>query len=256
VHPAGGSVFSYLNLVQYLDSDQPLYALQAAGLDEDQFVPETIEAMAAGYVSEIRETLAGPYFLSGWSMGGVVAFEMARQLKATGEEVALLTLIDSFAPEAHATDDGALLIGFAQDLGLRAEHVGDVSMAQLAELSVEEQLALVLERATKQQLVPPEVKLADIYRYFSVYRTNIRAMATYVPRPQDMSLTLFKASEQRDASDDAMGWTELAKQVEVHVVPGNHYTLLREPNVRVLAEHLRACIAQAGATKAVKVSSV
>jgi thioesterase domain-containing protein len=251
VHPAGGSIFHYLNLVQYLDPDQPLYALQAAGLDEDQPVQETVETMAADYISAIREAgLQGPYLLGGWSMGGVVAFEMARQLQAEDEEVALLSLIDSADPldDAQAeVDDVALLIGFAQDIGLRAEHV-DVSMEQLLELTLADQLAFILSRAKKEYLVPPEVEVADIFRYFSVYRTNIRAMSTYVPQPQRVNLALFKADEQlaQSAPGETMGWGELAgEEVEVCVVPGNHYTLLREPHVRILAEHLQTCINKA-----------
>ena len=257
VHPAGGSVFRYLNLVQYLDPDQPLYAFQAAGLDEDQPAPQTIEAMAAAYVAEIRETLAGPYYLGGWSMGGVVAFEMARQLEAAGEEVGLVTLIDSFAPQAQAdagTDEMALLLGFAQDMGLRPEHVDAASMSQFMEFGIDERLAFILQQATRQHLVPPGVELADIYRYFNVYRTNTRAMTTYVPQPQNIRVALFKANERITTSSDTMGWKELvAEDFEMHVVPGNHYTTLREPNVRVLAEHLKACVARASASRGAKV---
>jgi thioesterase domain-containing protein len=257
VHPVGGSIFSYLNLVQYLDSDQPLYALQAAGLDEEQSAPQTIEAMAAGYVAEIRETVPGPYYLGGWSFGGVVAFEMAQQLEAAGEEVVLLTLIDSYAPvgEANAElDEGTLLLGFAQDLGLRREHVDDASMSRFLEMSIDDRLSFILQEATKQHLVPPGVELADIYRYFNVYCTNSRALAAYAPRTQNVRVALFKANEQTGAGSDTLGWTELVAQgVEMHAVPGNHYTMLREPNVRVLAEHLKDSIARAGANRPAKV---
>jgi thioesterase domain-containing protein/acyl carrier protein len=251
VHPVGGSIFSYLNLVQYLDSDQPLYALQAAGLDEDQSALQTIEEMAAGYVAEIRATLPGPYYLGGWSFGGVVAFEMAQQLEAAGEQVVLLTLIDSFAPvgQAKALEETDLLLGFAQDLGLRREHVDETSMTQFLESSIDDRLSFILQEAMKQHLVPPGVELADIYRYFNVYCTNTRALAAYVPRTQNVRVALFKANEPATAESDTMGWTNLiAETIELHLVPGNHYTMLREPNVRVLAEHLKDTIARANRT--------
>ena len=190
----------------------------------------------------------------------VVAFEMAQQLEAAGEEVVLLTLIDSFAPSGQSNakvNDVGLLLGFAQDLGLRPEHVDDALMSQFVNLSIDDQLSFILQQATKQHLVPPGVELADIYRYFNVYRTNTRALATYVPRAQNVRVALIKANEQTSTASDAMGWTELvAEDVEVHVVPGNHYTLLREPNVRMLAEELKACIARADADTAAGVQSV
>ena len=251
VHPAGGGVFSYLSLVQYLENDQPLYALQAAGLDEGGSSTQTVEAMAADYVAEIREKLSGPYYLGGWSMGGVIAFEMARQLEAAGEVVALLTLIDSFAtlgqPDTNV-NEVALSLGFAQDLGLRSEHVDDTSMSQFVEMNVDKRLSFILQHATKQHLVPPGVELEDIARYFNVYCTNTRAMSAYVPRTQNVRVALFKANEQPDFASNILPWEELVTEgVETHVIPGNHYTLLREPNVRVLAEHLKSCLAQATA---------
>jgi thioesterase domain-containing protein len=170
-------------------------------------------------------------------------------LEAAGEQVVLLTLIDSFAPVGEAPaqlDEGALLLGFAQDLGLRREHVDDASMTQFLESSVDERLSFILHEAMKQHLVPPGVELSDIYRYFNVYCTNSRALTAYTPRTQNVRVALFKANEQASAETDTMGWTELvAAGLEVQVVPGNHYTMLREPNVRVLAEHLKATIARA-----------
>jgi amino acid adenylation domain-containing protein len=249
VHPAGGSIFNYLNLARHLDPSQPLYALQASGMDEGQPAHETIEAMAADYISAIREAgIEGPYLLGGWSMGGVVAFEMARQLRAEGEEVAGLSLIDSKAPtsEAHI-DETSLLVGFAQNIGLRGGNV-DVSPEKVAELNTEEKLALILNRAKQEHLLPLEVELADIQRYFNVYRANMRALTSYSPQAQRVRITLFKAAEHamQNGKDGALGWDALTEEkVEVCVIPGNHYTLLSGPHVGVLAEHLQAWLNKA-----------
>jgi amino acid adenylation domain-containing protein len=244
VHPAGGSISNYLNLAQHLDPDQPLYALQASGMDQDELAHETIEAMAADYLSAIHEAgIEGPYVLSGWSMGGVVAYEMARQLRAEGKEVAGLSLIDSIVPSpdmAKNLDELALLVGFAQTIGLR---VDSVSPDEISELSTEDKLTLLLNHAQQEHLLPLEVQLPDIQRYFNVYRANIRAFSNYVPQPQRVRITLFKAEDRvtQNGKDRALGWDALTEEeVEVHVVPGNHYTLLAEPNVKILAEHLQA----------------
>jgi amino acid adenylation domain-containing protein len=251
VHPAGGSIFSYLNLAQHLDPNQPLYALHASGMDEDESTHETIEAMAADYISAIREEgIKGPYFLGGWSMGGVVAFEMARQLRAEGEEVAGLSLIDSAVPtpdDQEHLDETALLIGFAQNIGLQGGHV-DVSPDELLKLSTEDKLALILSWAKKEHLLPVEVELSDIQRYFNVYCANLRALANYSPQAQRVRITLFRADEHvmQNGKGEAMGWDALTEeQVEVCVIPGNQYTLLSGPHVSVLAKHLQASLNKA-----------
>jgi len=253
VHPAGGSISNYLNLAQHLDPDQPLYALQASGMDEDELPHETIEAMAADYLSAIYEAgIEGPYLLSGWSMGGVVAFEMARQLRAEGKEVAGLSLIDSIVPSPDIVkniDELALLVGFAQTIGLRVENV---SPDEISDVSTDEKLALLLNHAQQEHLLPPEVQLPDIQRYFNVYRANILAFSSYVPQPQRLRITLFKAEERvaQNGKDAALGWDSLTEDsVEVHVVPGNHYTLFSGPHVSVLAEHLQAWLDKAPQTQ-------
>jgi len=104
VHPVGGQVLCYLDLVRHLAPDLPFYALQSPPDLVPQPAapppgPASIEGMAARYLSEVRRVQPrGPYRLGGWSLGGVIAFEMARQLAAEGERVSFLALIDSLPP--------------------------------------------------------------------------------------------------------------------------------------------------------------
>lgn len=96
MHGAGGNVLSYRKLSQHLGSDQPFYGLQSKGLDGSSEVLKTIEEMAALYVGQIRTVQPrGPYLLGGYCMGGTVAYEVAQQLQAAGDEVALLALFDT-----------------------------------------------------------------------------------------------------------------------------------------------------------------
>jgi aryl carrier-like protein len=95
VHPSGGSVHWYNELARCLAPDQPFYGLQAIGLDDSGPIHERIEDMAAHYVRALRERQpVGPYQLGSWSMGVAVAFEMAQQLLAQGQEVRLLAMLD------------------------------------------------------------------------------------------------------------------------------------------------------------------
>ncbi|MFD0385476.1 thioesterase domain-containing protein [Streptomyces stramineus] len=98
VHPMGGNVLCYVPFSRHLPDDQPLYALQAAGADPGTTPLGTVEDIAAAYVTALRGVQPhGPYAVGGWSFGGFVAFEIARQLRAAGEEVSRLILLDTTA---------------------------------------------------------------------------------------------------------------------------------------------------------------
>ncbi|MEH2118253.1 non-ribosomal peptide synthetase [Nostoc sp.] len=99
VHPIFGVVFPYYELAHHLGKNQPFYGLQPIGLDGKSSPLTNIEDMAAHYIEALRSVQPkGPYFLGGWSFGGWVAFEMAQQLQKSGEEVALLAVLDTLAP--------------------------------------------------------------------------------------------------------------------------------------------------------------
>ncbi|MEU9045485.1 amino acid adenylation domain-containing protein, partial [Kitasatospora sp. NPDC048343] len=103
VHPVGGPSWCYSPLARYLPTDYPLYGLQAAGLDGGGELPGSIREMAAQYVERMRAVQpAGPYHLLGWSFGGVVAQEIATQLREAGERVAALVLLDAHLPTRPA----------------------------------------------------------------------------------------------------------------------------------------------------------
>ncbi len=247
VHPVGGGVLCYAELARSLGAEQPFYAFQARGLDAGQGPRTEVEAMASAYVEALLEARAeGPYFLGGWSVGGVIAFEMARQLEARGREVAVLALIDSYTPAGLGPgeeDDVALLFSFARDLGLRfdAEHL---AAEGLVASGPAEQLRAVLEHAKRLGLVPPHVGPEQAERLFDTYRANSRAASRYGPRPYAGRVLLLRAAEGRAEAGE--GWGAYAGGgLEVEEVPGDHYAVMREPHVRVLAERLRVALARA-----------
>ena len=96
VHGWNGSVYTFLSLAKRLGPDQPAYGLQAVGLDNPESRHTTVEDMAAHYVREIRSLQPeGPYYLAGYSLGGLFAYEMAQQLRGMGQRVALLAMFDT-----------------------------------------------------------------------------------------------------------------------------------------------------------------
>jgi amino acid adenylation domain-containing protein len=266
VHPVGGNVLCYAELSRRLGEDQPVYGLQALGLSPG--VPgvvtapqETVEAMAASYVAAIRAAQPrGPYRLGGWSIGGVIAYEMAHQLRNAGEEVELLALFDSLAPvrsrglesageTAEPTveptvepDDALLLAGLARDLGGLSGRPVTIAPAELAGLDPEAGLARVIERVRAAGALPPGFSAEQIGRLWRVFRANVRAVRAYTPRPAAGRTALFVTlgNPERDSLGTDLGWGRLVGDgLAVSDLPGDHYSLLREPGVQELADRLR-----------------
>jgi amino acid adenylation domain-containing protein len=253
VHPGAGNVLCYLELAHSLGHTQPFYGLQAAGLAGEP-PRRTIADMAAAYLAALRAVQPqGPYVLGGWSFGGLVAFEMAQQLHVQGQTVALLALIDSVPPAPDAappSDDLALLAGFADDLGRLFGKTTQLTIADLRGIAPEQRLGYVLAQARAAQALPPDIDETQVRRALAVFAANTEAMQRYQPQPYSGRATLFRASAQALAgdADPTLGWGALTTDgVAVHVMPGDHYSMIRPPHVQVLAERLRACLEAAQA---------
>ena len=232
--------------------------------------------MAAYYLKALQSVQSeGPYFLGGWSMGGLVAFEMAQQLLAQGQQVALLALLDARIPTPDEN--------FAEE-DLEAKLLGDVvryfglslgPWESLARLPKHELLTRVLQQAQGAGLVPPDIHAFQAQRFLELCKADFRATRNYVLHRYAGRVTLFKASEEGPRTisdlatrsdptgsgpaektpaagpspDSTFGWSQWAAGgVDVHVVPGNHANMVYKPHVEVLAEKLRACLNKEGAS--------
>jgi amino acid adenylation domain-containing protein len=248
VHPVSGSVFCYYELARLLGEDRPFYGLQAPALEQDEEPLGRIEQMAEHYLAAVRATQPeGPYLLGGWSMGGIIAFEMARQLHAHGERVALLALMDVRPPDPNATWDEdlpTLLRSFARSLGLSPDQL---SLEGFWQLTADDQLEWLLRAARNASLAPPDVELSRLRRHLRVFASNLHAMRSHAPAPYRGRVTLFRAADAAD-SEALTTWDELVMGgITLNEVPGDHNSILREPNVRVLAAQLSSCLHEADA---------
>ncbi len=249
VHPSGGEVLCYLQLAHQLGSDQPVYGLRAAG-PEQQEIGSSLVEMASAY----REALCvlqpqGPYLLSGWSMGGVIAFEIARQLEAQGQHVAFLGLIDSYPPPTQVEEDeGSLMRQFLSDLADSSEIVFSSAEAEkLAErelpADLEQAWPDLLRRAQQARLLPADVDIGYLKRLFLIFKKNLEVLGRYRPGPYGGEVRLFQASaSSEEEREGAYGWPEFAARVTAQEVPGTHYSMLRDPQVETLARLVHACL--------------
>ncbi|HVG21767.1 MAG TPA: amino acid adenylation domain-containing protein [Blastocatellia bacterium] len=282
----GGGLYC-LNLARHLGPDQPFYALQPHGIDGDR-IPPTIEAMAKDHVETLRAFQPeGPYFLGGHCNGGLVAFEMAQQLKAQGQEVGLLAIICATGTNArfralHRLVSGyCSLRGFGIDerqrrflrcldlLELLKERYG-ARMDELSGLNLRDRLTVIGKNTPKAirkvgnlilgRAAPPPgahsagapaegTSIAENRRQ-SVMNAYVKAMTAYVPAPYRGPISLLWPAESpfEPSEDPTWGWGDVAAQVDVRIVPGGHLTCIID-HAKDLAAHLRECLrkAQAGA---------
>ncbi|GAA2424282.1 amino acid adenylation domain-containing protein [Streptomyces glaucus] len=255
VHPMGGNVLCYLPLARHLPEDQPLYALQAAGGDAGTVPLESVPELAASYLRALRRAQPdGPYALGGWSFGGFVAFEMARQLRAAGERADRVLLLDTVAlgPDARrdAYTDEALVGWFFRELLLtgRGSDAGEVQLPR-EPATLDEKFAFVARTAADLGVLPPDGGIALVRRLFHMYAAHWRATIAYQPKDTDVDITLLRATEPLPRvlvpmhsagntlhQDPANGWRSMTSgTVDVVPVPGDHLTLMEEPHVRDVA---------------------
>jgi amino acid adenylation domain-containing protein len=245
VHPAGGSVFCYAELARELGPQQPFFGLQAP---DAAFWPEdaeTFEQMAGLYIQAIRTVQpSGPYLLAGWSLGGLLAWEMARQLVAEGESIGLLALIDTYplmrVPDAQAHEPIAALPWFALDMARLSGRAVDGMRDQFLKLGPDEQWKVIENALVEQEVIPRENAHAEAARLFDIFTRNFRAMERYSLRRTEQSVLLFAAAEGGAPERLAEEWKRWAGGgVEFQVMSGDHYTMIKRPKVAAIAEILK-----------------
>jgi amino acid adenylation domain-containing protein len=244
VHLADGNVLAYRDLARRLPSDQPVYGLQARGLDGKSPVNTRIEDMARDYVDAIRQLQpAGPYAICGWSFGGRVAFEIARQLEQHGERVALLALFDTAATGPGRGKKGTRFIaGLPAHLKTiihdanRLAHVRRM-LRTAKQVCTDYMWRRVVLWQRSGRWLPSTLQ--------NVAQASRNARRDYVPGSYCGSVTLFKVARETTSTgrDPLLGWGSLVSGgVTVHEVPGNHFNMVFEPHVRTLAEKMTACL--------------
>nr|WP_238356597.1 non-ribosomal peptide synthetase [Kribbella italica] len=191
IHPASGISWTYSGLLRHLAPDQPLYGLQSRKLSDPAYTPDSIEAIAADYVEQIRTVQPqGPYYLLGWSFGGNLAHEIAVQLQASGQEVGLLALLDAY-PEAPAdglesATETQMFAALLHNQGLPVPE-GQIDRARV--LDVYRELGNPMGGLTEDQLG------ASVDAFVS----QAVLMRDFVPLPYDGDLLFVTATADRQA---------------------------------------------------------
>jgi amino acid adenylation domain-containing protein len=243
VHGAGGFVFNLHEVARHLSPSRPLYGLQARGAEGLGRPAARIEQMATDYLAEVRARQPhGPYWLSGYCGGGVVAWEMAQQLRKAGEEVALLLLIDTPAPRRAPAPSrlGAWLAKVARS---DVAHLWAYAVGKHRRDS--EELLLTLRLAWRRlRGLPVPFALRDRW----LTRAYVRAAESYTFEPYPGPVVLLRARAQtlREPEAAASCWESLARGgLAAYDLPGDHHTLFQGDNARALSAQLEACLESA-----------
>jgi thioesterase domain-containing protein len=223
---------------------RPVIGVQALGLIQPGPRAERLEELAERYAGAIVERQPeGPLHLAGWSMGGCLAFEIARQLRAGGRSLALLALIDSDVPDgAAATDDVSLLAGFVGDLRGLAGRELNLDIAALAHLDHDARVDHVLGVARDAGVVPFEIERERFVRLVDLFASHARALTNWRPQPVDLPLHLLVPQSRRDepSTSPELMWQRYASSVHVHSIPGDHFSVVGNAGARAVAEVLCA----------------
>jgi thioesterase domain-containing protein len=239
VHPVSGSPYGYLGLARSLPPDRPVYGVEAPGFEDGRTPVRSIHELSAAYVSTLRADWPDTdYRLLGWSMGGVIAFDMARRLVDAGASVPVLVLVDAEAsplggrPSRERTaslfiDDLAAAAGLPDGALAADGETGDALFA----------------RVTAAGVFPPEVDAAFLAQRFAVFDAHAEALADHRPRPGfpgRVVLAQAAASPPR-----APGWRAVADRVDVYDIPGDHHSIWRGDGLAALVRLVQRSLADA-----------
>lgn len=225
IHPVSGSAYLYLVLTDLLPADQPIYGIEASGYDDDQPPATSIPQMSAHYVSILREHWPHtPCYLLGWSLGGVVAIDMARRLTADGVEVPLVFMVDAEAPQRwDLPTERAMQYKFMHDLMAVADAGPPQLMSIFMPLPEDVDPTVSFGLVEESNILPPEVDAELLLQRYQIYRTHVAAIYNFefddvYPGPA----THIRASETDPLYQK---WGSVVSDLQEHTIVADHHSI-------------------------------
>ncbi|WP_417282112.1 amino acid adenylation domain-containing protein [Antrihabitans spumae] len=264
VHPIGGNVICYVELAKHLDADRPVYALQAAGSEPGSQPLTAMPDIAASYIAAMRRVQPhGRYHVAGWSFGGYVALEIARQLPA--DEISQVVLLDTISLDdgpRPAIDERDLIAWFFAELlwysqgaaAVESELDPSLGKADSAESpgSADGLFDSILTRSIDSGIVPEYSSPQLIKRLYAIFHANYQATLHYRLEPLECDIVLLRARDELPPdvgrahrrvgsmfASPTNGWDRwAARGLEIVEIPGDHLTMMSQPHVTAVAAEL------------------
>lgn len=245
--PVSGTVLMYGPVATAIGADQPFWAAQSVGLQPGEQAIDTVEEIVADFLPHMRSVHpGGPWHLLGYSMGGVLAYETARQLAAAGDEVGLVGLLDTRSVIDMSEDPDFALRALLLR-GLRVDVDIDVARA----MPPHEREELLLRKAIEARTVPEDFDAERLRRMVDMYQHNLVALDAYTRPPYPGRVVMFRVLDhmlEPVVLPEDLGWRDHAAEVVIERVPGHHYTMIQPGNVEVLGAAIRRHIDGHGAS--------
>ncbi|MEA5552080.1 AMP-binding protein [Anabaena cylindrica UHCC 0172] len=252
IHSLGGEVLCYRHLAIHLGLEQPVYGLQPQGIDGKQPPFVRVEDMAAHYIQEIRTIQPqGPYFLGGYSFGGLVAYEMAQQLQKQGEKVSLVAMFDTCRPGYFQR------LSVLKRIPLHLKNIiqGGHDYVLKKVIGWSRHTKYCIKKAYNYSLnVASHVldissKSPETDKYLQIIDANTQALEKYTFPAYVGRVALFRTKDENRTDkigikyDSQFGWGDIVTgELDIYHIPGSHLSLLNEPYVRVVAKQLKDCL--------------
>ena len=218
-HGVGGNILNYIPLMKHIDETRPVFALQSQGIDGKNVLKESIEDMARGYIREMKlVNPEGPYLLVGGSMGGMIAFEVAQQLKNNNDKIEKLIVLDTFGP----------------DVNIQVYDKSDRSFLKNFQLSIFYRRKMFINQIRKIFHRTLGLSLPLDIRLFDTEMANYRALWKYKPKTYEGDLQLIRAPRRATGwySDPLMGWGKTIKgTVHSIEIEGTHNDFIESPKL-------------------------
>jgi amino acid adenylation domain-containing protein len=246
VHGAGLNVLNFAHVIKHFDKDQPIYGLQGMGINGFENWFESIESMAACYIDSIKKINSkGPYALAGFSFGGVVAFEMARQLKEEGKNVSIIALLDTYVDSSYYFDSYSRkkMARYYDRSRKWFEYLKKMTTSWASvKVHVNSKKDYVLKKYFGVHESMTYQELAALIQFTEANRNVQKLVDRYHLRPQNLEVELFRAKDDANHKLDPthLGWKKAAIEgVNIHNISGNHLNIVSPPNDKKLAKMLQ-----------------
>ena len=246
VHGIGGTAVMFPRLQRYLGLDQPVYALQAKGIDGKQPIQDRIEDMAATYIEAIRGVQAEPpYLIAGYSFGGHVAFEIAREMTESGLDVAMLAILDMSRPSDDPTRVFCQTGSWTDSAPRYSKRFWELirkGRAKQIWTAVKRRLR-AHKRGFNYEKVEDLVEMRHWpQRNQEIAAIHFEALRRYIPSVYPGSIDLFRVPHSPATAEGWEPW--IGGEIRVHMITGTHTGMFDEPHAKVLGESLRRQIDQ------------
>jgi len=251
VHAVSGSAYAYSGLTKLLGADQPVYGIEAPGFDNDRQPVSSLPALADEYTEILRafslqeHGADGGYRLLGWSLGGILAFEMAKRLVAAGSTVSQLILIDAGLPEvAPLPPEREILRRYIRDIMGRSDESPPELDAVLENQPPDVAPELVIEAVEQARILPEECDAELLTDQYAVFRAHLAAFySVRLSGKYHGSVTHIRATY---SPDEDMNWEPLISNLTERTIPGTHHSIWTGDNLLVLAEVVKRLLDSEG----------